>query len=331
MEKINPEKISRNKQADKIIQFLDRIDAYEYFQNILKGEEQKPSFGDFENFLVRLNGIARDIPIKKRSADGDGVRLSGLFDAALVPDHKDKIEILKHAYDNLEKVEKDDLKYLLPAVINAVHLFKDGNGRTSRIIYQLLGKYSSKTDFEQNMKIGLGKYGRQDSLDINPGLIFSEVREIVLKKHGWQFGDNKRPIGPGSLSVGKGISGPDIRKLDKNHESYDIAKKCLDIYSIDGFYILSAIHSVLGDDRIEKFITDDYTVSKISPLRMIDQLKKDEWQKIIDSYFQLKKEHVETIVDSFIAPDNFEIREGTNLKDLFIERIRENYERNNKE
>jgi hypothetical protein len=245
-----------------------------------------------------------------------------------VPDHKDKIEILKYAYDNLEKVDKDDLKYLLPAVINAVHLFKDGNGRTSRIIHQLLEKYSSKTDFEHNMKIGLGNYGRQDSLDINPEPIFTEVREIVLKKRGWQFSDNKWPIGPGSLSIGKGISGPDILKLDKNHESYDIAKKCLDIYSVDGLYVLNAIHSVLGDDRIEKFITDDYTVSKISPLRMIDQLKKDEWQKIIDSYFQLKKEHVETIIDSFVTPDNFETKEGTNLKDLFIERIHKNYERN---
>jgi hypothetical protein len=328
MEKMNPEKISRDNQADKIVRFLDRIDAYEYFQNILKGEEQKPSFEDFENFLVRLNGIARNIPVKERSADGDGVRLSGIFDTVLMPGHKDKIEILKYAYDNLEKVDKDDLKYLVPAIINAVHLFSDGNGRTSRIIYQLLKRYSSKTNFEHNMKIGLGNYGRYNLPDINPGPIFSEVQEIVLKKKGWQFNEDKRPIGPGSLSTGKGISGPDIAKLDKNHESYNIAKKCLDIYSIDGLYVLSAIHSVLGDEKIESFFTDKYTVCKISPLQMIDQLKKDEWQKIIDSYFQLKKEHIETIVDLFIAPDNFETREGTNLKDLFIERIHKNYERN---
>jgi hypothetical protein len=328
MEQMNTKKIFRDKQADKIIQFLDRINAYEYFQNLLKGEEQKPAFEDFENFLVRLNGIARDIPIKKRSEDGDGVRLSGLFDTALVPDHKDKIEILKYAYDNLEKINEEDLKYLVPAVINAVHLFKDGNGRTSRIIYQLLEKYSSKTDFEHNMKMGLGNYGRQDSPDINPGLIFSEVREIVLKKQGWQFSDNKWPIGPGSLSIGKGISGPDIRKLDKKHESYDIAKKCLDIYSIDNLYVLNAIHSVLGDEKIESFISDKYTVSKISPIRMIDQLTTDEWQKIIDSYFQLKKEHVETMIDSFVNPDNFKTEEGSNLKDLFIERIQRDYERN---
>jgi hypothetical protein len=329
MEKMNPEKISRDNQADKIIQFLDRIDAYEYFQNILKGEKQKPSFEDFESFLIRLNGIAREIPIKKRSFDGQNVQVGGLIGKVLMPRHEDKADLLKYAYDNIENIDEDEVKYLIPAVINAVHLFRDGNGRTSRVIYQSLEKHASKEEFERDMKLCLGENGRFDSPDISPDLIFPDLEKIVLEKHGWVLKDDEYPAGPGALAVGKGISAPEIRKLDKNHELYDIAKKCFDIYSHDILYMLSAIHIVLGDERIEKFFTDKYTFSKISPLKMMDDVTSDEWQKILNSYYELKKEHVKTIIDSFITPDQYKPlqQEGMNLKDYFIQEIQISYEK----
>jgi hypothetical protein len=330
MEKIRQEKILREKQAGRVIDFLDHMGAYEYVQNVLEGNGPKPSFEDFNNFLQRLNGIARGIPIKKRSLDGQNVQLSGFIENALIPRHDDKAELLKYAYGNIEKINKDEIKYLIPAVINAVHLFSDGNGRTSRIIYQLLERYASKADFERSLKLSLGQHGRYDSPDINPGLIGPDVEKIVLKKYGWEFPENKYPIGPGSLSVGKGISGPEISKLDKEYESYALAKRCLDISRDDPLYVLNAIRSVLGDERLKTFITDKYTLCKISPLKMVDQLTSDQWQQILDSYYQLKKEHVETIIDSFITPDNFSPYESEriNLKDYFIQEIQGNYENN---
>lgn len=330
MEKIKQEKILRDKQAGKVIDFLDHLEAYEYVQNILEGNGPKPSFEEFADFLQRINGIARNVPIKKRSFDGKNVQLSGFIENALVPRHEDKTELLKYAYDNIEKINKDEIKYLIPAVINAVHLSSDGNGRTSRIIYQLLERHASKSDFERSLKLSLGQHGRYDSPDINPGLIGPDVEKIVLKKHGWDFPENKYPVGPGVLSEGKGISAPEIRKLDKDHESYALAKKCLDIYRDDPLYVLNAIRSLLGDERLKTFITDKYTLCKISPLKMIDQLTADEWQQIIDSYYQLKKEHVKTIIDSFVTPDSFSPydQKGISLKDYFIQEIQGNYKNN---
>lgn len=328
MEKLKQEKILRDRQSDKIIRFLDHIGAYEYVQNTLGGNEQKPSFEDFESFLQRINGIARDIPIQKRSPDGKNVQLSGFIENALVPRHEDKANLLKYAFDNIENINEEEVKYLIPAVINAVHLFSDGNGRTSRIIYQLLEKHSSKADFEQAMNLCLGQHGRFDSPDASPSLISWEVEKIVLGKRGWKFSDNEMPVGPGSLLVGKGISAPEIRKIDKNHDSYAIVKKCLDIYRDDSLYILNAIHSVLGDEEIEKFISDKYSLCRISPLKMVDQLSSEQWQKILDSYYQLKKEHVKTIIDSFINPDNYKTQERINIKDFFIEEIQRNFEQN---
>ena len=61
---------------------------------------------------------------------------------------------------------------------------------------------------------------------------------------------------------------------------------------------------------------------------MVDQLSSEQWQKILDSYYQLKKEHVKTIIDSFINPDNYKTQERINIKDFFIEEIQRNFEQN---
>ena len=41
----------RNEQAKKTAEFLDRSDAYEYFQNILSKKEEVP---DFKNLKILL-------------------------------------------------------------------------------------------------------------------------------------------------------------------------------------------------------------------------------------------------------------------------------------
>ena len=96
--------------------------------------------------------------------------MKGFVETVQVPKHEDKEELLKYAYDSLDDVGKEDIKYLIPAVINALHLFNDGNGRSSRILYQLLETYGSNEEFKNKLKISLGEYGRYDSPDISPEL-----------------------------------------------------------------------------------------------------------------------------------------------------------------
>ena len=93
--------------------------------------------------------------------------------------------------------------------------------------------------------------------------------------------------------------------------------------------MLTAINSVLGDSKIADLFTDKYKVKRISPLKMLEQLSPVQWQGILDFYYQLKKEHVKIIIDSFKKPDDFKgSPDGKNLKDYFIERIKDNYEKN---
>ena len=169
------EKELREKQADKIIDFLNKIHAFEYTQKLLHDPELKNelSFENFKEFLIRINGIARDIPISGRSTDGNTVYLSG-FDEALVPMHEQKEEILEDAFDSLDKIQPGDEAYMLPAVINAVHLFADGNGRTSRIMHTLL-QSKNEEEFERNLRLAVGYEGRYNTSDINPGLVRVDI------------------------------------------------------------------------------------------------------------------------------------------------------------
>jgi hypothetical protein len=332
MERINSysettKPISRPERADKIYKFLDRINAYEYIQDVMGGQEEKPSFEDFKNFLIRINGIARDISIKQRSFDGNEVQLTGFVDTVLVPKHEDKETLLKYVYDNLEKVKKGEEKYLIPVVINALHFFNDGNGRTSRVMYQLLEKHDSKEKFEREMKLALGEDGRWDCPDVSPGLIWADVEKIILEKYGWNFGEKDYP--PVSLGgITAGIAAVEFNKIDKNHPSYDLAKKCFDISKDDIFYILTAIHGVLGEEVIN-LLTDKLEVKRISPIKLVDKLTQEQWQNILDSYYKLKEEHVKIIIDSFLAPDKFKSyhNKDTNLKDYFIEQVKKNHEK----
>lgn len=329
--RINGNNDSRSERAEKVAGLIDRIDAYEYAQSMLEGKIEKPSFEEFENFLIRINGIARDIPIKERALDGKDVKLSGFIGDALVPRHEDKEGLLKYAYDNSGRIDRDDVKYLIPAVINAVHFFADGNGRTSRVVYKLLEKHDSNEDFERELKAALEKYGRFDCPDINPSLIDTDIKKIILKRKGWDFKDNKYP--PTGLGrIQRGIASGEISRLDTAHPSFEMAIKCFDIYKADAFYVLTAIHAVLGDEKIAELMGryGNNGIERISPLKMMDGVTSDEWQRIMDSYYDLKKEHVKVLIDSFIDPDSFRSYhcKDENLKDYFIQRIKTNHENN---
>ena len=125
LERPKDSKEFREQQAERMITFLDRIHAYEYTQELLSkihvgdNEGEKFSFEDFRNFLIRINGIARDIPIKKRKPDGYGVLLSGFVGEVLVPKHEDKENLLEYAYSKIGYLKNSgDEAYMLPAVIN---------------------------------------------------------------------------------------------------------------------------------------------------------------------------------------------------------------------
>lgn len=318
------EKELREQQAGKIVAFLDRTGAYDYAQELALHPEEKEKFPfeKFKDFLVRINGIARDIPIHERRTDGERVHLEGLGTSA-VPRHEDKDGLLQEAYESLKNISLEDRAYLLPAMVNEVHLFNDGNGRTSRVLHTLLSSFDSAESFEKALATAVGEDGRFNSADFDPSIIAADREKIVLMRHGIRFEDDGKfsPIAPdemrGFFAVTEKPSTPDGKKL-------------MDMRNDDSAYVFTATYEFLK----EKGLLEDSKVSNeygdfLSPIKMEHVLSKDDWKEIFERYYSIKREHSRLLIDAFVEPAKYKNLEGTmNLGDYFKNKVRTRLERN---
>lgn len=318
---------NRGEQAEKVIEFLSRSGIYEYVEKLTNKKEldNLPDFEIFKDFLIRLNGLIRDIPIAERDFDGETVHLSGAMGYVLMPKHEDKKELLRHAFDSLQKVDQEDVAYLLPAVINALHLFNDGNGRTSRIFHLLLRKYPDKETFLGEARNALGESGRYNSFDINPGLIDIDIESAVLKIHGWEL----KSDGKLDLSGHFMVAAVEDR-FDEKHPFLDSAKQLLNIRRADSLYLREAIEEALGE-RVNKVITEYGKRKMISPYKMLGILSGEDWEKIFENYYQLKREHINTLVDIFVSPKHYRSipEPSKTVKDYFVQKITDEHQKLN--
>ncbi len=334
MESPKAEAETRDAQAEKVIDFLDRINAYEFFEGLRSDPKNLKEiyFEQFEDFLMRINGIARDIPIAERQADGDGVHLESKVDSASVPNHEDKLPILKEAYEAVPNLaHQEDLAYMLPLIINAVHLFVDGNGRSSRIMHLLLKSHASKEEFNGELKKALGEYGRYYSYDVSPNILAVDVEKIVLAHHGVAFGTENNGWDPqppeGVTHFWNGIEYPQseggkkFKKLfrDDYHFSFIVAYNYLKERNLLDQTIVNYRRDGEDEDRL-----------MLSPAKMDEILQPEDWDNLIHNLDVLKRERVETMVRAFVEPEKYTTLDGTStLRDELIKKVTEENQRNN--
>lgn len=330
-ESVKTESELRAESSQKLVDFLEKSKVHAYMHELINDREDIPSFDEFKDFLIRLNGIVRKIPISERTTDGENVQLSGFIEDISVPRHSDKEQLLKYAYESLPNIKKEDVRYMLPAVINAVHLFADGNGRTSRIVHQLFSDYKSEGEFLAETQKALEEDGRYETLDINPGLITLETERIVLKNNGWTFsGDG---FSDGKLfSKRTRLASAEIDDILKdNIEIPAPAEDFLRFQDNDGIYVLTSIYSLFGNDGVSKFLINEHdkasVMNFISPRKMVELLTEEEWQKLVDIFYKLKSEEVRALIDIFKDPIKYKTKvngEEVAIKDVLIKNILQN-------
>lgn len=104
----------------------------------------------FGNVLIRINSTARNIDKAEHLFDGEGVRAGGI-DPSIPPEQEDKLLLMdelvlaaqQHTRAQLESGEDPqtivtELAVIMPTAVNKLHLFADGNGRTSRTLRMML-------------------------------------------------------------------------------------------------------------------------------------------------------------------------------------------------
>lgn len=325
----------RPERTEDIIKFLDKTNAYHFFHDLEHGKD-KINFEKFKSLLTRLNGIARDIPIKQREFDGKNVEISGGFlgETVLPPSYEDKEGILELAFRSTNDLNPEDNAYMVPAVINALHMFNDGNGRTSRIIHLLLNSKDEES-FKADLRKALSADGRFDSVDINPGLIDNEIEKNLLQQsYGWEFGrDEETGEKYAAHERVRPVASAEYRDIDPIKEDFQKKiNKFEKLRSADTRYILTATVEALNRDRYNSILmTNKSNREMISPLKM-EILTDQEWEDIFNFYYDLKKEHIQTLIWIFKYPDKYKNPDDVNetMRDLFIRKIQEDYKENNK-
>lgn len=345
--KISENEINRDEQADKIIRFMEKLHADEIFATEESKREyiQDLTFDEFKNLLTATNSILRDIPVSQRVMDGEKVYLQkgimSVDDEYIPPVYEDKDELLKEMFVNIQSMSSEggkleDMALLAGASINAIHPFNDGNGRTSRLLYTLLANnYNSSEEQKMYIKQILGEEGR-DIVDINPGLIGSEINKHIAGELGLNPKDPLKPVG----FWGEGSFGVTKKELDKilseKPEISEENKRFIEQVmrsdeSHDFAHGFQAVYQYLNEKGIAEeckklFYKEGALIrSRIMANPIVEELKDDEEvEEIRKNYRNIKKSYVRGVMNSIMRPNEYTTAkyDGSKitLRDLFKER-----------
>lgn len=321
------DELSRDEQSEKVIRFMEKLHAPEIFASEETKREyiQNLTFDEFKNLLMATNSMLRDIPVSQRSLDGENVYLkAGVFkidDEYVPPQHEDKEELLHEMFDDIEKMNQNgrsmqDIALLTSASINAIHLFNDGNGRTSRLLYVLLkDDYTNSEEENGHLTEVLGEDGR-DIVDINPGLIAKDIDLYVAKQIGLDPSDPSRPVGFWGKSndsiTKKQIDEIFSKKNDLSDENKSFVKSIVNSDEgksyAHGFF---AFYKFLKDnDTVDKYKKTFYRDDKIFLSRVltepiIEDLRDEDAERIKKNYWNIKKMYVREMMNSIVKPDEY--------------------------
>jgi hypothetical protein len=133
------------------------------------------SFGEV---LKQINSSARGLVAETHNFDGENVQ-AGTIGASVPPDQDDKVVLLDELIQSTQRhilqqreLNGDaqstisELAVAIPTVVNKLHLFKDGNGRTSRLLRMVLRDGDQIT--EEKLNSVINKTSGFDKYDTSP-------------------------------------------------------------------------------------------------------------------------------------------------------------------
>lgn len=296
------------------------------------------SYDDFKNFVSRLNGIIRELPTNRRGIDGANTELSyGIQGVAYLPPYPEqKDTLMKEAFDALKNLrDNEDRATLLYYSIQAIHPFSDGNGRTGRLLYEIVDQevldkdsLSKMLDHDRKGSDGAGE-GRDlfSKKLLPPNKAYYLInREIVKDLFGEDFSAKyggmyfSAPLGSGLLS--------DTTKGKLSTEDVTRAEKILgegDVYTFS-FRDIVLSKLIEEDDRLKTYVyqiarkvekgmnfalSEDYgkEIFGIDD-KIMDALDEAQVRRMIEIHKEVKERFIRTMIDIFRNPDKHIEKDG---------------------
>lgn len=134
----------------------------------------------FGGLLVEVNAIARGISAEEHDFDGEGIQ-AGTIGGSIPPDQEDKVVLLDELLHNSQQQAKAQLDrgedpqtimhevaMVLPTVLNKLHIFEDGNGRTSRFMRMMLRDSDQLTPEKTELLISKNSTEKYDTTPAAP-------------------------------------------------------------------------------------------------------------------------------------------------------------------
>lgn len=255
------------------------------------------------NSLFRKNSDPQDpeTPVIVQSAMG--------YFTYIPPDRDDKYSLLGEMYKLAQDAEDiQDTAMVLGLAINAVHPFNDGNGRTSRFVYdELAGSFGRGNGLDPRHTF-TETYGRKN---INLGYRLPERRILGFVEQryfGMDFDDPQTPSGveiSGELSKRLKEKPFDIEGLDEARlQTFKTA-----MLESDSRFLLGTMYKSLSEEGIltDCLLDDGENGQVIDAQKALGMLDAQGLAELIEGYRQTKIEYVRTLCDCIVNPDEYPI------------------------
>ena len=251
----------------------------------------------FGNILIQLNSAARELDKQEHTFDGEGV-VAGSVGGSVPPDQEDKIILIDEIISatqqrisaGLKKGEDpqaivNELAVAIPTIVNKLHLFADGNGRTSRILRMLLRDGDQITP--EKVEAAVQKKGKE-KYDTTP---MPAVETSVLRY--------MRSInGPSEINISRDLV--DREGIEWHEENELIRKKfpnispsVLKAYEEDPVNFMDAVDLL----AIEKGV-DSVSLSDLFA-QIVDS--PEELAKFTAAYRSVRKQKVELLIGALMS------------------------------
>lgn len=312
--------VNRDEQSERAIRFLEKLHTSE----ITGSEESKKEFIrklDFEGFkrlLLTLNGNLMAVPSAKREffagemelAAGERenkfIALAEGSEDTYTPLQEDKDELLNELFDRVQEMASRgastaDIALLIGTGINAIHTFKDGNGRTSRLLHYLMSEnYQGTEEQKKYMQRLLGKKGRL-MVDLNPSHANEEITSYIQQEKFGVNGDKRvRVLYTNKLSLNENINQEVVEDFKRYIFSASAFESARGLGALATYSVLKTKPDLL---QLCRYGDDD---TRINAEKLGKHVTQKDLEQILKAYWELKKDNVKILFEALSQTEDEE-------------------------